>query len=291
MRYTRQEQEKFLNEELSAISSNYLKLIQRKAIALLSDGDVFLSQYLKSDEKGNAILKMRNSRGLPRKGDYFCAVLLVGEMAKSKNWGDISWADLRHRYQKEFSEVHCVWFGKTDNLEFSLIGIRGVTKELARQLKPGCILVLGPKVPPIDYYLNLISILRDEPADSEVGRMLDYDHQTITWNPTPLKGDAATGTFFQGQLSLANEIIVQGPPGTGKTYKMADLISVLTKESSVLVTALTNRALMELASKDKLAAIVKEGHVYKTNLTIDESKEIPTLQTLIAKVSTPHVVI
>lgn len=279
MQYTRQEQEKFLNEELSAILSNYLKLIRRKAIALLSDGEVFLSQYIKIDKKGNVILKMRNSRGLPRKGDYFCAVLLVGEMAKFKNWGDIFWADLRHRYQKEFSEVHCVWLDKTDSPDFSLVGIRGVSLELAQQLKPGCVLVLGPNEPPIAYYQNLISILRNEQSDTDAGRMLDYDRQAIEWSPVPLKGDMATGEFFQGQLSLADEIIVQGPPGTGKTYKMADFISVLPKEKSVLVTALTNRALMELAGKDKLSAIVNEGNVYKTNLTTDESKEIPNLQT------------
>lgn len=283
MQYTRQEQEKFLDEELSAILSNYLKLILRKAISLLSDGEVFLSQYVKIDDKGNVILKMRNSRGLPRKGDYFCAVLLVGAMAKFKNWGDISWADLRHRYQKEFSEVHCVWLDKTDNPDFSLVGIRGVSLELAQQLKQGCILVLGPNEPPIAYYQNLISILRDEPSDSEAGRMLDYDHQAIEWNPVSLKGDTATGAFFQGQLSLTDEIIVQGPPGTGKTSKMADFISTLPNESSVLVTALTNRALMELAGKKELSAIVNDGHVFKTNLTTDELKEIPGLQTLESK--------
>lgn len=278
MLYSRKDQEKFLDEELSAISDKYIQLIRKKAVALMESGEVFVSQYMKTDEQGCAILKMRNSRGLPRKGDYFCAALLVGEMSKFKNWGDNSWADLRRKYQKEFSEVYCVWLGKTDDPEFSFVGIKGITLELANELKPECILVLGPQEPPIKYYQNLISIVRDEPADSAVGKMMDYDRQLVEWSPVKLSADNSTGEFFRGQLALCDEIVVQGPPGTGKTYKMASLIAGLPEEASVLVTALTNRALMELASKDSLEKKLEAGCVYKTSLTTDEQKELPKLQ-------------
>lgn len=278
MQYTREQQEKFLDEELSAISDKYIQLIRKKAIALMESGEVFVSQYLKTDEQGCAILKMRNSRGLPRKGDYFCATLLIGEMSKFKNWGDISWADLRRKYQKEFSEVYCVWLGKTDDPDFSLVGIKGITLELANELKPECILVLGPQEPPLKYYQNLISIVRNEPAESDAGRMMDFDKQLIEWSPLKLSAENGTGDFFRGQLALSDEIVVQGPPGTGKTYKMADMIAGLPEDASVLVTALTNRALMELAGKESLAQKVEDGRVYKTSLTTDEQKKIPKLR-------------
>lgn len=278
MLYTREQQEKFLDEELSAISDKYIQLISKKAIALMESGEVFVSQYMKTDEQGCAILKMRNSRGLPRKGDYFCAALLIGEMSKFKNWGDNSWADLRRKYQKEFSEVYCVWLGKTDDPELSFVGIKGISLELANELKPECILILGPQEPPIKYYQNLISIVRDEPADSVIGKMMDYDRQLVEWSPVKLSADNSTGEFFRGQLALNDEIIVQGPPGTGKTYKMASLIAGLPDEASVLVTALTNRALMELAGKDSLKKKLEAGCIYKTNLTTDEQKEFPNLQ-------------
>lgn len=278
MQYTRKQQEKFLDEELSAISNKYIQLISKNAITLMESGEVFVSQYMKTDEKGCAILKMRNARGLPRKGDYFCATLLIGEMSKFKNWGDNSWADLRRKYQKEFSEVYCAWLGKTDDPDFSFIGIKGITLELANELVPECILVLGPQEPPIKYYQNLISIVRNEPADSLVGKMMDYDKQIVEWNPIKLSAENSTGDFFRGQLALTDEIVVQGPPGTGKTYKMASLIANLPEDASVLVTALTNRALMELAGKDTLKKKVEEGRVYKTSLTTDELKEISQLQ-------------
>lgn len=278
MQYTRKEQEKFLDEELSAISEKYIQLIRKKAIALLDSGEVFVSQYIKTDENGCAILKMRNSRGLPRKGDYFCAVLLIGEMAVFKNWGDISWTELRRKYQKDFSEVFCTWLGKTDNPDFSFVGIKGISLELAQELIPNCILVLGPQEPPMEYYQNLISILRTEPENTIVGQMIDFDEHTIEWNPVKLSGEKSTGDFFRGQLSLSDEIIVQGPPGTGKTYKMASLISGLPENASILVTALTNRALMELAGKDDLKKKLDDERLYKTSLTTDELKELPHLQ-------------
>lgn len=278
MQYTRAQQKKFLDEELSAISEKYIKLISKKAIALMESGEVFVSQYLKTDEQGCAILKMRNSRGLPRKGDYFCAALFIGEMCKFRNWGDYSWADLRRKFQKEFSEVYCAWLGKTDDPDFSFVGIKGVSLDLANELRPECILVLGPQEPPIKYYQNLISIVRSEPADSVVGKMMDYNPQLVKWNPVNLSAKNSTGEFFRGQLSLTDEIVIQGPPGTGKTYKMAKMIAGLPENASVLVTALTNRALMELAGKDSLEKMLEEGRVYKTSLTTDEKREIPKLQ-------------
>lgn len=278
MRYTRKQQEKFLDEELSVISEKYIQLIGKKALSLMERGEVFVSQYKKTDEQGYAILKMRNSRGLPRKGDYFCATLLVGELSKFKNWGDYSWADLRRKYQKAHSEVCCVWIGKADEPEFSFVGIKGISLEMGHELKTDCILVLGPQEPPINYYRNLISIVREEPANSVVGRMLDYDRKTVGWSPVNLSADNSTGAFFIGQLALSDEIVVQGPPGSGKTYKMASLIAGLPDEASVLVTALTNRALMELAGKDTLKNKLEAGCVYKTSLTADEKKELPKLQ-------------
>lgn len=288
MQYSRREQERFLDEELSAIAKNYADLIKKPAIKLMEEGEVFVSLFNKIDAQGCAILTMRNSRGLPRKGDFFCATLLIGDMSSYKNWGQLSWADLRRQYQKEFSEVYCVWLGKSNDPEFSLVGIKGMSLELANELIPECVLVLGPQDPPTAYYENLIDILRDEPADTPVGEMLDSEHLKVEWNPVRLTGAQSTGEFFKSQLSLSDEIIIQGPPGTGKTHKMASLISQLPKESSVLVTALTNRALMELAEKDSLADMLKEGKVHKTSLTVDEQRELPALQPIEGK--NPHCV-
>ena len=60
---------------------------------------------------------------------------------------------------------------------------------------------------------------------------------------------------------------------------MAQLVAHLLKENkSVLVTALTNQALIELAKKEDLQAFIKNGKVSKTSLTTDEQKELPSLE-------------
>lgn len=76
------------------------------------------------------------------------------------------------------------------------------------------------------------------------------------------------------QLAKYDSVIIQGPPGTGKTFRIAALCEKLCSDGySVLVTALTNRALMEVAEKLK-DSLVKDQKVYKTNLSTDESKEV-----------------
>ena len=62
MKYSRQQQEKFLDEELSAISEKYIRTIKKSATALMEEGEVFVYQFMKIDDRGCAILKMRNSR-------------------------------------------------------------------------------------------------------------------------------------------------------------------------------------------------------------------------------------
>jgi hypothetical protein len=60
---------------------------------------------------------------------------------------------------------------------------------------------------------------------------------------------------------------------------MAQLAARLLKENkSVLVTALTNQALIELAKKDRLQEYIEKGRVSKTSLTVDEKREQPHLQ-------------
>lgn len=66
-------------------------------------------------------------------------------------------------------------------------------------------------------------------------------------------------------------MVFQGPPGTGKTHLMAAIVArLITENKSVLVTALTNRALIELAQKDSLKEFLIQKKVKKTNVSADE---------------------
>lgn len=285
MYYTREQHRRFLDKELEAISENYIRVLNTKATALLTENEVYVAQFMKVDlEKdtdsednfvgsGQVVLKLKKDKGIPRKNEYFTAILLDGDKCLPRNWGGLSWAELR-RYQIEFSEVHCVWQGKTDDNGFLLCGFNGMSMDMAKYLKEnqlaGCVIVLGPQAPPMEYYQNLISIVSNSPSEVSASQILDFDDEVSTHLPVPI-GDVEPSEFIGEKIREINEIIVQGPPGTGKTYMMASIISqLLDAQKSVLVTALTNRALIELACKDKLDTHRDHKDIMKTNVSSDE---------------------
>ena len=97
MYYTREQHKRFLDKELVAISEEYLKKLNSKAIALLTDNEVYVTQFVKLDLQmadsnnadrnvlgsGQLILRFKKDKGIPRKNEYFTAVVLEKEITKS----------------------------------------------------------------------------------------------------------------------------------------------------------------------------------------------------------------
>lgn len=287
MYYTRENHKRFLNKELTAISESYLRLLNTKAISLLASNDVYVTQYVKLDFKktdieadrnvlgsGQLMLRFKKDKGIPRKNEYFTAVILEGDMCLPQNWRDITWGKLRS-HQVEFSEVHCVWQGKTDNNGFLLCGFSGISLEMSQYLVDnkleGCVVILGPQEPPMEYYQNLITVISNTLPNYPAKGILDFDKQNMVWNPERINSNISQVDKIVESLNSNNELIFQGPPGTGKTHLMAAIVArLITENKSVLVTALTNRALIELAQKDSLKEFLVQKRVKKTNVSADE---------------------
>ena len=148
----------------------------------------------------------------------------------------------------------------------------------------GCVVVLGPQEPPMDYYQNLISIVSNEDPSMPAKSLLDFDKKGLDWNPLPINSDSSNVAAILEHLKKQNELIFQGPPGTGKTYLMAALVGKLLEEHhSVLVTAMTNRALIELAQKNSLKPYLSDGKIAKTNVSADELSECKNLNPVNSK--------
>ena len=289
MYYNREQHKRFLDKELTAISEAYLKLLNSKAISLLSNNELYVTQFIKLDIRqaeetsqadknvlgtGQLMLRFKKDKGIPRKNEYFTAVILEKDMCLPKNWGEITWGKLRS-HQVEFSEVHCVWQGKTDDNGFLLCGFSGVSIEMAQYLinnkLEGCVIILGPQEPPMEYYQNLISIIGNTSVSLNASKILDFDKKNIPWNPEKINSDSSQIDRIIGLLEETDEMIIQGPPGTGKTHLMAGVVAKLIQNNkSVLVTAMTNRALIELAEKDSLKDALEQKKVKKTNVSSDE---------------------
>lgn len=279
MSYTRNDYENFLNTELEAQMKEYEQVVCTKALVLKERGEVFVGRFIKLQPNGIAIFKVRNSDNMPRKNTFWTASFLIGEMGSFKNWSSKSWAELRKKYQRTYSDALCVWIQKSEENDFCILGIKNLTTEFAQLLeteKP--IIAFGPKDPPLQYLLNLIDIVRDSSC-IETQKILDFDENSRQWEPLKIEAKADFTSLLLNDMKNNNCIVIQGPPGTGKTYRMAQLAAILlTENKSVLVTALTNQALMELAKKNDVLPFLEKGKVSKTSLTVDENRELSKLQ-------------
>lgn len=275
MMYDRKEYERFLNAEFRVQKDQYENLIKTKALVLKSNGDVFVGKFLKFQDNGVAVFKVRYSDNMPRRNSFWTACYFVGDMGSFKNWGNRSWLDLRTDFQRDYSEANCIWLSKSEDPDFCIIGIKNLSIDFAALLdndKP--IVAFGPKDPPLKYILNLIDIVRDQSND-RVNNILDFNSKKRDWVPSVVDSQMDFVSIAREKLNTSDSIAIQGPPGTGKTFKIAQLIAILLRDNkSVLVTAFTNQALMQLAKKDDITPFILEGRVSKTSMTIDESKDI-----------------
>lgn len=140
------------------------------------------------------------------------------------------------------------------------------------------ILILGPNRPPFEYIANLQKIVQNN-YSKNVSSIIDQNFQNSDWQPLLLDNKNDIPNFILSQLELEDQLILIGPPGTGKTYKIAEICERLCKQrKSVLVTSLTNRALIEVVEKPALKSLLNEGKIYKTKVSTDEKKEFPQLQ-------------
>jgi hypothetical protein len=207
-------------------------------------------------------------------------MVLPPELQDYRNWGDKTYRDLyKTRYNS--TECVCIWHSPANDPRYSLVGFSKVSVDFANYIKetPNIVLTFAPQRPPIDYVMNLQKVVEDKYSKG-VASVLDANYQTKDWEPILIKQDNVSG-FVYSQMTLTDTMILEGPPGTGKTYMIAELCARLCAEGhSVLVTALTNRALMEIAEKPAVKPLLHSHKIFKTNITIDELREIKDLETI-----------
>ena len=137
-------------------------------------------------------------------------------------------------------------------------------------------LIFAPQYPPLEYAANLQRVVKDT-GSSGAAEILDADYTPHEWRPMLLSDNAPQAVL--SKMKSDSTVILQGPPGTGKTFTIAEICSELCAAGkSVLVTALTNRALIEVASKSALSGLLDAGKVSKMNLSVDEAHEVKGLK-------------
>ena len=279
MIYSRQQQWQFLEDELKAEVKEFDDKLKTIASYLMEKGEVFTAQFLSFSDSGEMIVRFSASRPIPRKGEYLYCMTLHKELRNHKNWGDRTYGDLIKDKTNQ-TEAVCNWTWPSDDPKFVLAGFVGIDCEFARWIadSPKVVLVMGPNKPPYEYIAHL-QLLTQHKKSLALNSVLDINYQPSDWNPILLNNKHNIPSFLQMQLNMTSSLILNGPPGTGKTFHISQLVANLCTEGfSVLVTALTNRALLEIAKKGSMGRLVEAGKVYKTKITTDENKEVPHLQ-------------
>jgi hypothetical protein len=150
---------------------------------------------------------------------------------------------------------------------------------LAQNISP--YFVLGPDIPPYKYLENLrrFSLNLDKKSE-DVRKFLGFQNSfDLNRKPLLVRETDNIPKLLLDTLISENKVVLQGPPGSGKTFLIAQIINqLLGLNQSVLLTALTNQAVVEVCSKKPIEEMLNEGKILKTNLNSSEKKINPKLK-------------
>jgi rRNA-processing protein FCF1 len=159
--------------------------------------------------------------------------------------------------------------------------IREMDAEFIESLEYNQILAFGPTIPPFEYLQNLKEFSESfkEDGDELWEKILGFKFNLKSnVSPRLLTEEIDIADQIIKEVEKSTIYVFQGPPGTGKTHQVADLVSRLVmSNNSVLITALTNKAAVEVCEKPFFKKLFDEERVSKLPISIDERKKFPNL--------------
>lgn len=276
-RLTKEQQIKFYEEEIKKILSDYQSYLDSKCTDLLNKFELFIGTFEYVDELRNQVVFSFAKDKLPKTRVPLTATKPKSSEVIAKNFYDYSYSFYRKNGVASFTECYGVYYQELNgkyNVGFSNFDI-----EFLNSLSIGDKLVFGISDPPLKYYFNLIQITKNEVKSKMVEDVILGSYHLNDFKPVQIDDSLKLIEKYKTNLNTADTIIIQGPPGTGKTFFISRLISLLSHEKkSVLVATLANRSLIELAKKYFEIKDANISSVFKSNLTLEETKEVKELK-------------
>ncbi len=279
---TKENQIKFYSEELKELEFSVKKTFNATGLSLFQNGDVYVGQYRGLDEKrGNVFVDIPTGDGkfAPRLDQKLNCFRPQPGFELPKTWGNLIYSDLIRG--RNCTETKIVDYIPSKRDGWITMLIREMDAEFIDSLQYNQILAFGPTIPPFEYLQNLkdFSESLNEDGNELWEKILGFKYD--------LKRDVSPKLLTE-EIDIADQIIkevakstiyiFQGPPGTGKTHQVADFVSRLVlSNKSVLITALTNKAAVEVCEKPFFAKLFDEDRVSKLPISIDERKKFPKL--------------
>lgn len=200
-------------------------------------------------------------------------------------------------YHSAGSDITPMFYVHAKNDGYDYVACSGISTKLYEIFdkttsagKSLSVIVYNP-FPPVDYYKNLSRYMDIYSSNEEL--MMEPAMQYEDWHPEELAFDEQNPSGISDTIIQALEendcCILQGPPGTGKSYTIATILAkYLVEGKSACVTTMANKGLIELIKQAPLKDFVKDSKIYKTNLSVDEKKQIKGVKNATADLVIPE---
>ena len=276
-RLSKEQQVKFYEEEIKKILSDYKAYLDSKCIDLINKVELFVGTFEYVDDLRNQLIFSFPKDKLPKTKIPLTATKPKSNDIVTSNFYDYNYSNYRKNFVSNFSECYGVYYQEL-NGKFN-VGFSNFDLEFFNTLVKGDQIVFGISDPPLKYYFNLIEITKNAKKSDKAEEIISGTYHLNDFKPVHLDDSLNLIDKYKTDLKKDDTIIIQGPPGTGKTYFISRLLEVLNKENkTVLVATLANRSLIELAKKYFEIETVNRSVVFKSNLTLEESREVKELK-------------
>jgi hypothetical protein len=278
----------FYNLEITSVFEKWENYLSKQMRILISERELFIGRLWAYEEKSGMFILRFKSTEVPRTNTpYFVGFLGNGAIGNPSNW-DFTYRDFRESEKVDYwsrrgGEANIVNYWKTDGQwSFLIVNITDqilhdfILREfIEKGIQP--LLVVAETDPPIQYLVNLKEYLELK-TDNEI-LDLDIDKDAKSWQPINLDNSSSVFDTVLAAIEKNKITTVQGPPGTGKSYFAAQVCDYfISKNKSIAVCSLTNKALMEIVGQPPLGESIKMSLTYKTSLSKDESILQPRLK-------------
>lgn len=268
---------KFYEEEIKKILADYKAYLDSKCIDLINKAELYIGAFEYIDEVRNQVIFSFQKDKLPKTKIPLTATKPKSAEIIAKNFSNDSYSHYRKNGVVSFTECYGIYYQEVNGMY--KVGFSNFDIEFLNSLSIGDKIVFGISDPPLKYYFNLIHITKNEVKSKNVDDVILGNYHLHDFKPVHIDDSLELIEKYKTTLHNHDTIIIQGPPGTGKTYFISHLLSLLTHDKkSVLVATLANRSLIELAKKYFEIKEAKKGVVFKSNLTLEETKEVKELK-------------
>lgn len=245
-----------------------------------------------NDNLGHVVLKFPKDKAPRLKVQK--SVMVIKKDAKAELGPDVtSWTCSflefckNTQYHSNTSDLLPLYYTKKGDSSYDYVGCTGLSTSLYDLFKKSTesgkslsVIVFAP-FPPVDYFNNLVNFLEifHDMPEQMIEPKIDYED----WQPEELQYDPNNETAIPERilqtLEEDNCCILQGPPGTGKSYTIAHIIAkYLTSNKTVCVTTMANKGLVELVQQPPLLPFLRDGKIFKSNLSADERRMVSGLK-------------